>query len=370
MTSQAWSISPSQHWIGNDGNWSSFAINVGHPPKTLFVLPSTSGRSTWVVLPDGCKALEDPGNCDSQRGELFDPSLSNTAVRVGDPQKYYQLNFGPEAPLSSALPQDLNYSGSALPVLDTLGFGFQSNDAPELNGQLIVGYATKVPFIGLLGLSWANETIVDLQDVHLSVLGALRNISAIPSQYWGYTAGAHYRDVQGSLTLGGYDASRRNVENVLTVPMNPHDTNRTLSLQLMGVSLSGQSINMDPITVLIDSVVPEIWLPEVAYTQFEEAFDLVWNDTVKMYLVDDDLHQRLTDRDASVTFSLAAPAPNTQTRINITLPYAAFDLMVGYPLLEALYPNDTTTTLRYFPLKRASDDFEQYYLGRTFLQEA
>lgn len=371
MAPEARSISPSQHWDGNDGPWSSFAIVVGDPPDTLLVLPSTSGRSTWVVLPLGCEARDDPDNCDSQRGGIFNPANSTTFKQIGD--TYYQLNFGPELPLSPALPPDLNYSGASLPGTDKLAFGFNSDDAPTLENQLIVGFPAKVPFLGTLGLSAFNETVVNYQDVHLSVLGALRNISAISSRYWGYTAGARYRDTFGSLTFGGYDASRGNVDDVLTVPMDQQDSNRSLTLELLGTTLSDNSghkeTNMAPIPIFIDSVVPEIWLPEDLCTQIENYFGLVWNETVGRYLVDDGLHSRLTEQNASVTFSLAATAQDSGNPVDITLPYGAWDLTVGYPYLQDLYPDNTSATLKYFPLKRATDP-NQYYLGRTFLQEA
>lgn len=47
--------------------------------------------------------------------------------------------------------------------------------------------------------------------------------------------------------------------------------------------------------------------------------------------------------------------------VEITLPYAAFDLTVAYPI--------EFNSTNYFPLKRAAND-TQYTLGRTFLQEA
>jgi hypothetical protein len=50
-------------------------------------------------------------------------------------------------------------------------------------------------------------------------------------------------------------------------------------------------------------------------------------------------------------------SPNT---INITLPYAAFDLNASWPLVSSTAP--------YFPLKRAIND--TIVLGRTFFQEA
>ena len=68
----------------------------------------------------------------------------------------------------------------------------------------------------------------------------------------------------------------------------------------------------------------------------------------------------LMAQNASVTFTLGNRKSGGPT-INITLPYASFDLVASFPV----YPNST----RYFPLKQAAND-SQYALGRTFLQEA
>jgi hypothetical protein len=34
-------VSASQDWDGNDGRWSSFVVQIGHPPQTMKVLVST-----------------------------------------------------------------------------------------------------------------------------------------------------------------------------------------------------------------------------------------------------------------------------------------------------------------------------------------
>lgn len=79
-----------------------------------------------------------------------------------------------------------------------------------------------------------------------------------------------------------------------------------------------------------------------------------------MYLVDEDTHNLLVDGNPKITFELA-DAQNGGSTVDIVLPYASFDLVTEYPLLD-----DTT---RYFPLARAEND-TQYTLGRSFLQEA
>lgn len=53
---QAFSLTPSGNWDGNDGAWSTFMIRVGTPAQLFRVLPSTSGTKTWIPIPDNCNA--------------------------------------------------------------------------------------------------------------------------------------------------------------------------------------------------------------------------------------------------------------------------------------------------------------------------
>lgn len=53
---QAFSLTPSGNWDGNDGAWSTFMIRVGTPAQIFRVLPSTSGKETWIPIPDNCNA--------------------------------------------------------------------------------------------------------------------------------------------------------------------------------------------------------------------------------------------------------------------------------------------------------------------------
>ena len=104
---------------------------------------------------------------------------------------------------------------------------------------------------------------------------------------------------------------------------------------------------------------PYIYLPLEVCESFEAAFGLTWNTEVQAYLVNDTLNDRLKAQNASVIFTLGTLAASDT--VNISLPYAAFDLIADYPLM----PNKT----RYFPLVRAKNE-SQYTLGRTLLQEA
>jgi len=108
----------------------------------------------------------------------------------------------------------------------------------------------------------------------------------------------------------------------------------------------------------VDSTIPHIYLPAAVCAKFESAFGLSYNETSKIYTVDEATHASLMATNPSITFTLANTGGNT---LDIVLPYAAFDLTASFPVVA----NDT----KYFPLKRAAND-TQYTLGRVFLQEA
>lgn len=171
------------------------------------------------------------------------------------------------------------------------------------------------------------------------------------------------------MILGGYDAVR----------FTPNDVGFTFSANQLRQKVIGlQSIwytnkNSDrillplpkgPILTLVDSTVPHIWLPPETCKEFEKAFGLTYNPIANLYLINDTIHNTLLKQNPSITFQLsnnADPGP----AVNITLPYASFDLEV-----KAGYNSGVSNNSRYFPLRQASQGAEQYTLGRTFLQES
>jgi len=163
--------------------------------------------------------------------------------------------------------------------------------------------------------------------------------------------------------LGGYDASRFTPNNVDF--QFASDISRDLVVGLQSITFSDskttdQHLLSEGILTFIDATVPHIWLPQDACTLFEDAFGITYNNTVDRYLVNDTVHKQLQSQNASVSFVLGNDV-NGGATVNITLPYAAFDLQVGTPIVNS--------TQNYFPLRRAAND-TQYTLGRTFLQEA
>jgi hypothetical protein len=218
---------------------------------------------------------------------------------------------------------------------------------------------------GVLGLGPKPTNFTDADVPQPSLMWSLKNQSMIPSMSFGFTAGAYYRGPSGSLaslTLGGYDAARFTPSNLtISFPQSP----RSLSLGLQAIevtnSLQGtMSLLPTGIFTLIDSTVPEIWLPIPACTIFETAFGLQYDPTTDRYLVNDTIHTQLQNLNPTLTFILGNETSHGET-VTITLPYAAFDLQASWPI----YSNATN----YFPLRRAANN-TQYTLGRTFLQEA
>ena len=171
----------------------------------------------------------------------------------------------------------------------------------------------------------------------------------------------------GSLTLGGYDSSRY-ISNNISFIFSP-DNERDLVVALKGLTANSTTRSdidllkeIDDVTLYIDTTVAEIWLPLAICEAFEEAFGLIYDNTTGLYLVDDLLHQTLLAQNPSITFTFGQTYTSGEI-VQITLPYAAFDLEAKHPY------HDLNETTRYFPLRRAEKK-EQWALGRTFLQEA
>ncbi|KAJ4352790.1 hypothetical protein N0V95_003952 [Ascochyta clinopodiicola] len=191
---------------------------------------------------------------------------------------------------------------------------------------------------------------------------------SIPSLSFGYTAGVQYHDAifLGSLTLGGYDSSRY-ISNNLSFVFSP-DNERGLVVGLAGLSASTATrsniglLTRTDVTLYIDSTVAEIWLPVEICAAFEDAFGLIYDNTTNLYLVDDLLHEKLLAENPSITFTLNQVHASDGS-VDITLPYAAFDLKARPPY------RTLNETANYFPLRRGADK-DQWILGKTFLQEA
>ena len=294
-----------------------------------------------------------PSNCTTTRGGIFNYSLSTTW------ENNLPFYLAIENTLGWNYSQDEGQFG-----WERVGLGFTGSGGPTLNHTVTAWIATEDFWVGELGLNpRPTNFTADMSNPQTSYLSLLYQQNEIPSLSFGYTAGAQYmfNSVLGSLTLGGYDAGLY-VDNGVSFSFL-YDQTRDLSLGLQSITASNSSTTSllpNKILTFIDSTIAQIWLPTEACTLFETAFGLTYDNNTDLYFVNDTQHQILVAQNSSLTFTLGQTVSSTTT-VNITLPYAAFDLQVIYPIVS--------TPQRYFPLRRAAND-SQYRLGRAFLQEA
>ena len=336
---------------GPDGPWSSFLLRVGTPAQDVRVLISSASQDTWVVLPSGC-GKSDPSTCPDDRGGLFNYNKSSTWSTHGLYELYNERNLG--------------MNGNGLWGNDTLGLAVQGSGGPTLQNQVIACIVTDNFYLGMFGVNPKPTNYTGLDgDQQDSYMTSLKKQNIIPSTSFGYTAGAPYRlkKVLASLILGGYDESRF-VPNPLSISFAPdNDRDTVVGIQsIKATNQNGTTSTLLPQGILayVDMTIAYIWLPLEACRAFERAFNLKWDEQSELYLVDDALHTELLAQNASLDFTIGNDVNGGQT-VDITLPYASFDLVAQHPLVK--------NTSNYFPLKRAANE-TQYTLGRAFLQEA
>ncbi|KAH8712100.1 aspartic peptidase domain-containing protein [Phaeosphaeriaceae sp. PMI808] len=359
-------VGPDQEWSGIDGTWSTFSLAVGNPPMVSRVIASTASQQIWVVNHQACVQNMTDGtgkvveinkfntDCELSRGYLFNETRSKTWRRKG----YYRL----------WVEKWLGYDGNGLYGFDSVGIGSVGEEGPSAPNTTVGTMVSQNFWLGHLGLHPKPTNFSAFEDPIPSFMMDLFTQKYIPSLSFGYTPGARYHNDMslGSLTLGGYDASKI-IPNDLTFIMSPNNE-RDLVVGIVGLTAnttSKKNINLlprDGLNMFIDSTIAEMWFPVEICSLFESTFGLKYDNKTNLYLVDNTLHNSLLAQNASITFTLGQKA-STDTTINITLPYAAFDLEASPP-----YRNILQKT-RYFPIRRGTEE-NQWVLGRAFLQEA
>ena len=177
------SLQPTDQWQGNDGNWSTFAIDVGTPQQQYRLLPSTSSSQTWVPdPPQACNLGESVPDCAFRRG-IDSKNVSLEQSTSWTNQGMYELsdNHG---------------------ILGDVGNGTLGTDNITLNQaipteagvsrQLLTAYVNSPVWMGLLGL---GDDAGKLPNSNVSASGILSNLRAsgqVGCRSYGYTAGAHY----------------------------------------------------------------------------------------------------------------------------------------------------------------------------------
>ena len=168
--------------------------------------------------------------------------------------------------------------------------------------------------------------------------------------------------------MGGYDSSLIVPNNVSIAQKGDPPGDTVANVRSIKTNATTEPLLPGgPIYSFVDSTLPYIYLPLDACRAFEKAFGLVWNPVWNLYLLNDTTHQALLRMNPTLVFTVAAAESDGDT-VDISLPYAAFDLNISYPFINATSAPYLNTS-KYFPLKRAEQRL-QYTLGRTFLQEA
>lgn len=342
---------------GIDGMWSTFGIQLGTPAQRHRVFFASDENTIWAVHPWAClltnPEVTNTGACNISRGFVYNSTLSNSSADLGG----YSLGYNEAANLSSTAESSEVYK-------DVATLGWTNPAAPTLQNQIVWAFDANFPWLGILGLN--NGTVVldignnDTQTtIWPSVMASLKQQNLMPSYSWAYTAGVCYRSIYGSLTVGGYDASRRGAQEI-DVPFNEIMTVTLRDVAINGSGFSSSSQLDTPISMVINTMVSNIWLPTDTCDSIATAFSLTWNETYQVYLIDDSTHSTLSALNPEVVFTVAADT-STGANVTIHIPYMSFNQTLGPPLIP--------TAMRYFPLHRAQNS-SQYVLGRVFMQHA
>ena len=147
----------------------------------------------------------------------------------------------------------------------------------------------------------------------------------------------------------------------------PSEKNTTLVVGVQSI-LYVPDQDVDPVTIsftqggfeaTIDSTLPFLVLPDDICDQFQQKFQLQFDEDIGLYTVNASAHDRNVQQNATVAFKIGAGPQDSDIFASIVLPYAAFNHNVSFPI---------TNQQQYFPIKRSDNGI--YVLGRTFLQEA
>jgi hypothetical protein len=356
-----------QYRDGVDGPWSTFNLEVGEPPQRFRCVPGIS--LPVILLPTYSQNCESTAKACSER-TVFSSNSSTTWKSVG----LYDL------PLDYVL--ETFFAGTKGSVgLDNAQFGHNAFQDDVFPSQFIWEVTSLDFFVGVFGLS-AGRIALDEAD-RPGLLSAAAMGLSLPSRSYSYTAGSatsktlstisvypqlterSLENSTGSLVLGGYDTSRFDAKTTVSIAM-PNKQNDSLIISVQAIYISGQTgaswptaSGSKPMDFIIDSSLPQMWLPIEACTVFEKAFGLTWDKELEFYILDESAHSRLLQTNPTVSISIIDGLEAGGEAKNITLPYSAFDLQLSPPLVQ--------NTTYYFPMKRAANP--PYVLGRAFLQQ-
>ncbi|KAI6796723.1 acid protease [Hortaea werneckii] len=356
-------IPPSSHWAGNDGRWNTFQISIGVPEQDFYILPSTATQKFWLPDAQGCAvhSPSDPGYCGFLRGAIGNDGQNSSGFASNGSTTWdligiYTLDDQEEK---------LGYGGNGKFGYDTVSWNGASKSV-VLQDQVVGSLPGLEYWLGMIGVGPKPINFTTFNEPVPSMLSHMVDNEIIPSLSWAYTAGASYRNESlASLTLGGFDDARSGNPRI-SMNMSP-DTSRPLQIAVKNIiaenTLGGTGVSLSPEATyyFVDSTVPHLWLPDDAIALFVENFGLTYDIGTDLFLINDTMRDRMRELEPTVTFILGGSIiDDTETTLNLELPFAAFDLQASFPFYQS--------TTNYFPIRRARND-SQYTFGRTLFQE-
>ncbi|KAK4061207.1 uncharacterized protein Triagg1_10379 [Trichoderma aggressivum f. europaeum] len=397
-------------WLGIDGNWSTIKVLLGSNSDLVNVLLSTSLSEFWAVGPGGCLKSTSPSRLDRvpplvarhlpgsghQRPSVnqgTDSSLIEephcTAARGGIYTPFTSKHWSSMGIWQLGLDY-LGYGGNGQYGLDTvnaystitdIGFG--------MSNVLMSAINTTDYYLGFFGLGITQGNFG--HEVAQSPLTqAVHTFGWIPSYSYGYTAGASYRNMPVSITLGGYDTARY-VPHSIDFTLTPQDNmpralirgieatanNSAAKPKKWASEIASLSGWNDSFTALIDSTTPYLWLPTAVCDEFANAFNLTYNKTFDLYTLTNEQYNSYGSSDSfNFVFSFSSfdnhdnfGSPlDVPGLVNITVPMRAFVSLLQYPFMHRTIKYGDPA-VPYFALRRSEND-SAVIIGRSFLQEA
>ncbi|KAF1924750.1 acid protease [Didymella exigua CBS 183.55] len=330
----------SGRWIGNDGSWSSFLVQVGKPPQFFHDCEPQRMNITDCGTKRGIEVF------DSKPSPGFQRNRSSTWKEVG----VYRMGLGANLGLTSTA-----YYG-----YDNIRFGSNSDqNATQSERSAVAAYATPEFWVGQLGLSPSSVFLNETNQAP-SFLKMLKDEGKIPSLSFEYQAGSPNRltRVADSLVLGGYDRSRQ-TNMTLLVPLNPDAVVGMQSISIQSINGPTTNIPGNGIKATIDTNTPDVWLPTEVCDTFASALGLTYFQEADRYIFNDTARSAIQSLSPTFRFVIGTSTAGGAT-VTIEIPYGAFDLQATYPIFA--------TPTYYFPLRRAANE-SQLTFGRAFLPE-
>ncbi|KAF4554429.1 Hypothetical protein D9617_4g001830 [Elsinoe fawcettii] len=351
-TSRPLSLPAASVW-DYSGEWNLFEVSLGTPPQTFRLLPHITGNTVLVPTGDICRTIETDGACAARHGVLPFQGRNSTGFRANESSTWESIQVDSAAVMGSDF-KDVQ----ALYGFDTVSF------SPDqvLERRVAGAFEDEDLLTGMLGLDARSVNMSRLGSPQQSTLDALRSNATIPSLSFGYGAGAfyHYQSVPASLTLGGVDTSRF-IPTALSIPFSSSASSQ-LEVSLTSITTTNTengtaTLFTEPLTLSIDSTIPELVLPQSLCDTLATTFNLDYDNETNLYSRSYSYDNRLDRVTASLSFTFTSPSSSAPSQV-INLPYGAFRL--SHPLASSFSG--------YFPIRRASSP--PYILGRVILQEA